>query len=78
MADEMLYEITLGALLHDIGKVAQRASPYYKSKRHQEFGIEWLESLPSHVKIFLILRGNLFFVTTLLVKMIQNMKNSIQ
>ncbi len=35
-------EIVLGALLHDIGKIIQRASENPRSKRHQEFGHEWL------------------------------------
>ncbi len=40
-----LYEVLLGALLHDIGKAQQRASPNPRSKRHQEFGEEWLANL---------------------------------
>jgi CRISPR-associated protein Csm1 len=42
--DKSLYqEIILGALLHDIGKIVQRASLNPKEKRHQEFGYEWLK-----------------------------------
>jgi len=36
-------DITLGSLLHDIGKLVQRADPEPTSKTHQRFGSEWLE-----------------------------------
>ena len=36
-------DITLGALLHDIGKLVQRADPEPTSKTHQRFGSDWLE-----------------------------------
>ncbi|MGB9824120.1 MAG: HD domain-containing protein [Candidatus Hydrothermia bacterium] len=36
--------IALGALLHDIGKVVQRASDNPSAKTHQEFGEKWIES----------------------------------
>ncbi len=48
--DELLRDMILGALLHDIGKAIQRASPNPKAKRHQEFGAEWLDQLPHEVK----------------------------
>ena len=47
---EILFELTIGALLHDIGKIVQRASGNIKEKRHQEFGAEWLNSLPFDIK----------------------------
>lgn len=40
---DIFEEITIGALLHDIGKVKQRAAANPKAKRHQEWGAEWLE-----------------------------------
>ena len=47
MKDDLL-TIAKGALLHDIGKVVQRASDNPTAKRHSEWGHEWLEQhLPS-------------------------------
>ncbi|MBC7254368.1 MAG: type III-A CRISPR-associated protein Cas10/Csm1 [Actinobacteria bacterium] len=36
-------KLVLGALLHDIGKLVQRADARPTSKTHSEFGAEWLE-----------------------------------
>ncbi|HPU29590.1 MAG TPA: type III-A CRISPR-associated protein Cas10/Csm1 [Syntrophorhabdaceae bacterium] len=36
--------VVLGALLHDIGKVVQRANNNPTSKKHTEWGYEWLET----------------------------------
>ncbi len=44
--DDQLNAIVLGALLHDIGKIVQRAQLNPKEKRHQEWGAEWLGSFP--------------------------------
>ncbi len=37
--------IVLGALLHDIGKVVQRASDNPTSKRHTQWGYDWLKNI---------------------------------
>ena len=41
---DVFEEITIGALLHDIGKVRQRAETKPAIKRHQEWGAEWLDA----------------------------------
>jgi len=51
--DDVLKEITVGALLHDIGKVIQRANETPERKRHQEWGEEWFKGLPSKIKHYL-------------------------
>jgi len=38
------YTVVLGALLHDIGKLVQRANENSTSKKHTEWGYEWLET----------------------------------
>ncbi|MDI9557513.1 MAG: HD domain-containing protein, partial [Pseudomonadota bacterium] len=35
--------VVLGALLHDIGKVVQRASDAPTSKKHTQWGYDWLK-----------------------------------
>lgn len=36
-------DLVIGSLLHDIGKLVQRADPNPSSKTHQQFGADWLE-----------------------------------
>lgn len=38
-------KLIIGCLLHDIGKIVQRADKNPKSKTHQEFGHDWLEEV---------------------------------
>ncbi len=48
--DELFKHIVLGALLHDVGKVCQRADKRPTRHKHQRFGVEWFESLRPEVK----------------------------
>lgn len=43
--DETVYKIALGALIHDIGKVVQRAQRNPFDKRHGQWGYDWLKNL---------------------------------
>lgn len=43
----MKEKLVLGALLHDIGKLVQRADARPTSKTHSEFGAQWLENQDS-------------------------------
>jgi len=40
-----IYKITIGALLHDIGKVVQRAQDHPFDKKHGQWGYDWLNDL---------------------------------
>lgn len=53
MKDEYLEEIVIGALLHDIGKVVQRADEEPTRLRHQEFGKRWFDQLPDELRRYL-------------------------
>jgi CRISPR-associated protein Csm1 len=41
--DPLTRDVTMGALLHDVGKIVQRAEPDPGLYRHQEWGARWLE-----------------------------------
>ena len=42
---ESVVNLSIGALLHDIGKFRQRAHPNPSDKRHTQWGAEWLEDV---------------------------------
>lgn len=48
--DGHLEEIIIGALLHDVGKVCQRADENPQQMSHERFGERWYESLVADVK----------------------------
>lgn len=43
--DETVYNIAIGALLHDIGKVVQRAQKHPFDKKHGQWGYDWIKEL---------------------------------